>query len=447
MQEFGVMKVSWSDVRASVARVEPQFAAMVDQINPDASFALYKVYYPYGAVIADPIQMYLAKDPRTVTPLRESDFGCDVMTDLSYGKDSWAMGMVLAKNIEVFIDFKDNQTSIPWMIYKPGTLFPFSRLLNNTESRNYAPNNILTIVSGVRSTFMLPNIGCNANHINLQKDYHIQLPAPKSLYEHWQIFKAINSSFSVESDWYSCLLYFSQKWVDHVRSDPAWREMKMYLHDLAWRHFEFRRNQIYYDIAYSRIQQRRNLKPNPYLIDTAAHLYKTALGDVPGFSPANNQDSLPLDVIQKAYVESYDLKKYLPTIMQPDYFMPDHQSDPVYYSLQNPSTFVFSPKSRKVSSTLFEMHELDHILRVFQDELLKEDSLCHGTVLSEIAENIRFKFFHNEIDKHGIIYPSEEIIKDDHRFCQQYSSNPAGQAEFAADAKFLRGCIGIYGKS
>jgi len=51
--------------------------------------------------------------------------------------------------------------------------------------------------------------------------------------------------------------------------------------------------------------------------------------------------------------------------MQPAHFYFENDKLPVYYSLQNPSTYAFSPKSRKLSSTLFEMRELAHIMRIF----------------------------------------------------------------------------------
>lgn len=439
-------KVTWQDIRHEVARIEPILAKIIDDISPDASFSLYKAYYPYGSTIADPARMYLpSKDG--VYPLDQGDFSDDVISDLGYGRTSWAMGVVLEKNIEAFIDFEDSNSTIPWMIYKPGTIFPYAKLLSEQNSRNYAPNNILTIVSGARSAFMLPNIGCNTHHNNLQKNHRVQSPPPKTLYEHWHVFKEIINSHTIEAEWSSCLLYFSEKWVRHMREDPAWVSLKMYLHQLAWSHFEYRRNYIYYEIAFSRIQKKRNLKPNPYLMDTASHLFKTALGDAPGFVPASDNDSLPLDVIQSVYTDSYGIKKHLPTVMHPGYFTFDQQNKlPVYYSLQNPSTFVFSPKSRKASSTLFEMHELEHIMKVFMCELSDEKSICNGTVFGELIKNISFKYFHNEHDFHGVVSHSSEIEATDQRYSHVSSRSKVDGAMFASDAKFLRGCIGIYTK-
>lgn len=439
----GLIKVSWSDIRSRIANIEPIFTKIVDELSPDKSFSLYLAYYPYGAIIADQWKMNIPKNDKDICTLSDPDIPKDIIRDLGYGKDSWAMGMVLDKNIEVFIDFKEENSSIPWLIYKPGTFFPYAKTLSRKSNRTYAPNNILTIVSGSRSAFMLPNIGCLTNHINLQKDYHVQSPPPKILYEHWHIFKEIINSNAMNSNWHSCLLYFSEKWVDHLHNDSSWINLKMYLHELAWHHFEYRRNHIYYDIAFSRIQKKRNLKPNPYLIDTVSHLFTTALGAAPGYAPACDNDSLPLELLQQAFIESYGMKKYYPTIMQPTYFNFESDKLPVYYSLQNPSTFVFSPKSRKLSSTLFEMHELEHIMKIFQEELSKDTAICSDTVISEVAKKIEFNYYHNESDRHRIIRLSSEIATYDKRFYLVNKKYKIREANFAEDAKFLRGCISI----
>src|SRR5258708_4971587 len=102
-------------------------------------------------------------------------------------------------------------------------------------------------------------------------------------------------------------MYFSEKWVNKIHNETSWMRLKLYLHEVAWRKFEYERNRIYYDMAFSLIQEKRNLRPNPYLTDTARHLFTTALGSAPGYVPANNDEALPIGFIQKAFVESYGM--------------------------------------------------------------------------------------------------------------------------------------------
>src|SRR5690606_14338188 len=114
--------------------------------------------------------------------------------------------------------------------------------------------------------------------------------------------------------------------------------------------------------------------------------------------------------------ESYGLRKYHPTIMQPSHFNLEVDKHPTYYSLQNPSTLIFSPKSRKISSTLFELRELEHIMRIFIDELSKDNELCTDTIINVIAKTVEFTYFHNKSDRHKIIKSSIDIPKSDRRF-------------------------------
>lgn len=435
-EKNGVVKVSWNDVRKRVAQVEPKFAELVDELNPDASFPLFLVYLPYGALKGDTESSFLPDSKGNLYRLSDSHVPKEIIQHLGYGLGGSPMGMVLEKQLEYFIDLKHKGITIPWLIYSPGQFFPYSTILGCQSNDVYAPNGLLTVTSGARSTFMLPNIGCNTHHVNLKRHFNIKRQAPKTLYEHWTIFKDILDSKVINCDWKSCLIYFSEKWVTAIHNDKAWMKLKLYLNESAWRKFEYERNRIYYDIAFSLIQEKRNLKPNPYLRDTAQHLFATALGAAPGYVPACDEQALPLNILQRVFVESYGLKKYNPTIMQPAHFNFANNKTPIYYSLQHPSTHVFSPKSREVSSTINEILELEYIMRVFCEELSSKTNICSDTVIGKIAKNTEFNYFHNKSDRQGIIRQSSDIPQSDMRFIDK----------FASDAPFVRGCVSIQNK-
>lgn len=440
----GLVKTCWDDVRDRVKKVSPDFAKIVDNLSPDKSFPLYLAYYPYGDLKGDTISPFMPKIDGGSYRLSDPDAPKDVTNHLGYGSTSSPLGMLLEKKIEYFIELKDLKTTIPWQIISPGAIFPLGRMLKNTSQRIYSPNGILTAVAGARSVFTLPKIGCMTNHLTLQRDYNIQTPPPKSLHEHWDIFKDIVRHEQINCDWRACILYFSKNWVDKINNSTAWYPLKELMLEFAWRSCEYQRNSIYYNIAYSLIQNKRNLKPNPYLADTACHLFAIAAGAVPGYAPLLDNDSLPLDILQKAFVESYGLKKYIPTIMGPaQFFLEDEASQPIYYSLQRPSTLTFSPKSRSLASTSFEMRELKHIVNVFANELSKESNLLSDTIISEVAKKIEFKYYHNKDDKHHAILNSSEIAHYDNRFSSKFAKSAAPESVYAADAPFVRGCVSI----
>lgn len=351
------------------------------------------------------------------------------------------LSMVLEKQIECFVDLKSRGLTIPSFIYKPGKIFPVTKTLNKHSKRIYAPYGLLSSTAGARSTFMLPNIGCTTNHVLLRRDFKIKASAPKNLYDHWHVFKEIVDSQVMETDWRCCVMYFSEKWIKSLNENKSWSCLKQYLHEIAWHQCSYEINRVYYDMIFSIIQDNRNLKPNPYLTDTAKHLFAIAAGAAPGYIPAVDNEALPLDIIQHAFVQSYGLKKYIPTILHPAHYDFEQDNYPIYYSLQNPSTSVFSPKSREISSTLSEMRELEHIVNIFSSELAKDNGMCAvGSIMNKIAKQVKFSYYHNKSDSHNIIRSSSDLLELDERFISGHKSL---KATFASDAPFVRGCIRV----
>lgn len=438
----GLVKCFWSDIRQRFAKVEPTFTAIVDRLSPDQSFPLYIAYYPYGDTDADTCSSLFPNIKGGYYRITDLNVPQDIVKHLGYSANGTPLGMILEKELECFIDLKNEQITIPWLVFKPGDIFPLSTILNKRKSHVYTPNGLLSSTAGVRSTFMLPNIGAAANHSNLQRDFNIKSRPAKSLYEHWQVFREIVNSEEVRSDWRCCIVYFSENWLTSLHEDIGWKELKQYLHELAWSRYEYERNKIYYDSIFSIIQKERNLKPNPYLVDTAKHLFATAVGAAPGYAPATDNNSMPTDILQHAFLESYGLKKYWPTIMQPKHFDFEASRFPIYYSLQHPSTCVFSPRSRSVSSTIHEMRELEYVMSIFIEELSKEGALSSDTIVGRIAKFVKFNYFHNTIDTHNVIRSSLDLLNNDRRFSTTLlPDTPEGL--FAADASFLRGCVSI----
>lgn len=439
----GLVKCYWKDVREQVAKVEPRFAALIDEIDPGEKFPVFKAYYPYGMTIADKETFFICDNNGNKHAANSTSFPSELNQHIGYGADSIPFGMLLNKTIENYISRDEEKLSIPWRLSSPGDFFPLARALSR-KSRIYMPNGIMNLSSGARSVFMLPNIGSATQHSNLQRDLNVKSPPPKSLGEHWEIFKEINTNSQKNSPWTSCLLFFSENWLKKIHDSKVWQDVKTYLYEDAWYKSEFHRNKVFYDIIFSVIQKDRNLKPNPYLVDTARHLYTTALGDAPGYIPATDNKSFPLELIQEAYITSYGLKKYLPNIMQPSYYIfEDEEKHPIYYSLQNPSTYIFSPKSRQISSTLDDLREIEHIVNISNQELKKDSGIAYNTIMNKIAKKMIFRYFHNKTDRYNVIEQSENIPILDPRFDQINKKIKLKDAKFASDAPFVRGCVSM----
>lgn len=433
-EKEGMRRVCWEDIRAHIARIEPKFFNIVDALSPDHRYPLYIAQYPYGSIDADTVSSLFPDGRGNYYRIGDAGVPRGVLKDLGYSAHSTPLAMVLDKALESYIDFKHESITIPWIIYTPGKIFPFSNILNKKTDHVYNPYGLLSSTAGARSVFMLPNIGCTTHHANLQRDFNIQQPVPKSLYDHGPLFGELVNGDVLKSDWRCAVMYFSESWIQRIHQDKSWGWLKQYLHELAWYHSQFSRNRIYYEIAFSLTQRKRNLKPNPYLVDTAKHLFAIASGAAPGYIPAVNEELLPLKSIQAAYSESYGLTKYYPTVMHPRYFNFGYDESPIYYSLQNPTTHVFSPASRKESSILSDLRELAYITKIFSEELCKTEAICGDTIIGKVATHMKFNYFHNKPDPHRVIQPSTEIQVLDKRF----------KDKFAEDATFVRGCVSIH---
>src|SRR3990167_7770785 len=151
----GLVKTSWEGISRRVAKIDPIFAKIVNELLPDKTFPVYLVYFPYGSLKGDIYSPFIPKQEGGYYRLSDPNAPKDVIKHLGYGKDSSPLGMVLDKQFEYFIDLKNEGITIPNAIYSPGSFFPLSRILGRKSSRTYAPNKLLTVTSGARSTFML----------------------------------------------------------------------------------------------------------------------------------------------------------------------------------------------------------------------------------------------------------------------------------------------------
>ena len=93
-----------------------------------------------------------------------------------------------------------------------------------------------------------------------------------------------------------------------------------------------------------------------------------------------------------------------------------------------------------------ELRELQNIMHIFIEELLEKNSLCAGTILNDIANNVEFKYYHSKPDKYQIINMTDEIVNLDKRFVSMNKKLRKTKAVFSADACFLRCCVSIKSK-
>lgn len=437
MEKASIKKVYWAHIRDRVSKVNPSLAKIIDHIDPTVKFPLYLARYPYGSVIVNEGVFNVPMPNGELMPLDESHIDSNIKEDFTYAGTGIPAGVVLDRSMHESIATTDQ--ILPLGVVSKGSIFALWRKLDSAVS--YHPIKMFTITAGARFIFMLPNISDRSLHKNLKRDFNVRQSPPKNLLDQWEIFKTILNHPSATCDWSTELLFFSGQWFEKIKNDPAWRDLHLYMLEHAWKRSAYERNQMFYDLAFSRAQANRNLKPNPYLADTVKHLLMIASGTAAGFGVVSGNNCGPISFLQKVYVESYGLRNHIPTIMAPRHFTSAEQCNPVYYSLTLPTTLEFSPKSRKISSTLHDLAELRHVTNVFMDEIRNGKLKVEDTTIGHIARDVAFEFFHSKPDRHGEIQLTQSMVKGDPMLVESYKD--FSKWKFADSGAFIRGCVRI----
>ena len=403
-------KVLWSDVREALFSVNPIFTEKVDRLKPNHHYPLYLLTLPYG------------------------DYLCDDINPL-FGP----LGCVLDKTIEFFVDVPELNLTIPKILVKAGEFIHLPCLLTGTSTKSLMPKGMLKATAGARTVFSLPYLTCHASFAKLEHDIGPLSKIPTSLYDHFFLFRDIARGIEAKDPWTLKLLYFSKTWLSSILTDKRWAEVKAYLFQKAWEESEYSHHQYFFDVSFSLMKEKENAKQNHYIYDTARHLFDIAVGAFPGLSPTTNAESLPLELIQTTLIKSYGLKKYIPTVLSPQYFSLE-ESKPVYYSLHYPMLRLFSPKtSSNKKSALKDIQALSRALNKFLKRISDEESIWQGTTFGETAQRLAFKFIHRS-SRSGvaITYPAD-IINSDQRFLNTVSHSE--DLIPSLDGNFFRGCV------
>lgn len=439
MKQAIIKKQFWRDISAKVANLNPKLAKIINEIDPGYDFPVYIARYPYGSVIVKNGVFHIPYADGQIIPINDTKVDNCIQNDLTYRGIGLPAGMVLEHTIHEAVT--TCQQLLPLGVVTPGSVFALWKKLDKEEA--YHPINMFTITSGARFIFMVPNISNLEYHRNLKRDFNLRLPPPGNLIDQWELFKAIINSPSNHCNWSSELLFFSKNWFEKICTDSAWNNLYLCLLETAWQKSAYDRNNMFYRLAFSRVQSSRNLKPDPYLVDTVKHLFMMAAGVLPGFAPAIDDMCAPNTFIQKVYVQSYGLK-YSPTIFLPTHFTIDDNSRPIYYSMHLPTMLEFSPKSRQISSTASKLRELKYVTDIFTTEIKQNKLNIENTIVCKIAEEVKFDFFHSKPDHLTEIRLTSDMVDEDPSLLCCTEILPI--KKFSDSGAAVRGCVRIASK-
>jgi hypothetical protein len=345
------------------------------------------------------------------------------------------LGAVIKNSIELYINVLGR--IIPWVFIQEGHLFGLWVSLQPSETTNHV-GRFSNIISGSRSLLLLPKISDATSLKRLKKTFSLRCRSPENLTDQWPLLQELVQHPEFPERWDSEVFYFSRKWLE-PSNDIAWKLFKSHLLETAWTGAGHLRDQIIFDIDFSCALEERNLKPNPYLTDTAKHLYALAQKNFPGYQVAINNQALPLEALQKIFIDIYGIK-YLPTVVVPQYLSSDPMC-PIYYSLEVPTLMSFSPRSRKTANKLEDLREVKHIMQRTVEYLLEDKLKLDETPLYNVVKNVEFSYVHSDKDIYNETEKSSGLLKQDKNLAFDQSKYP--DKEFCDTSPFLRGCVKI----
>lgn len=431
-------ELQWLEARDFLRKVNPELTSIIDELNPGREHTIFKVTYPYGDAILKEGVLHLPRSDGGIAPITSQCFGDDIREKLGYNLNSNPVSVILNNSAELFLVLDDR--IILNGVFTPGQIFGLWRVLNPGITGH--PIFRWSLTSGARSLFMLPKISEKYSHGRLTQAFSIKSDAPESYLDHWHIFKDIVRSKNFENEWSVEILYFSKAWFQNL-NDTAWLKFNNYLLNCAWKGSEYLRNQSLWDLIYSLIQKKRNIRPDAYSADTAKHLLSMSIGAFPGFAPANDDAIGPITRLQQAYTDVYGLKGYAPIIMKPATFSAENNS-PVYYSLQYPTAMEFSPKSSKRASTMDYLFKIGLLLEKYLLELRSGDMKIEESFLYKTAKHVSFDLFHTATGNLSNVHCSQNMPLEDDAFLNL--SPACKNKEFPVASSFVRGCIRISNK-
>jgi hypothetical protein len=440
--ERHLQKTDWSGVSEKVKALNPALYCILEKLNPSHEYAIYTVNYPYGDMLCKAGRLLIPNHDNVYVDL--SDESIDPLTrdELGYARAGLPLGMVLDKTLESFINAPTR--ALPLKLYSAGSVFQTEEISTYQQAYSFKPHHGLNLSSGGRSVFLLPSIHCYIGFRRLNDYLGLQVEPPKTLNNHFELFQSILQSAHVASSWTSEVLYFSKSWLERMHSDPSWLLLKNYFLDQQMMQHQYDLGTHYYDLFYGHVQEKRNLKiSQPYITETVIHLIKIALGLMPGFVPAVDNETLPLHLLQKVFVECYELKKHIPTIMQPAMHDFETANTPIYYSLQHPTMPSHHLKKASVSTAILDIKSISRAMGVFLEEMLNQSSMMSNTVFEKLATMIQVDYFHNTGADGQHILPITDLIAHDQRFEFMSSGIDGSELTSAIDGKFFRGCVSM----
>ena len=432
--DLAIEKLFWKDIKEYITD-EPELVEIIDQLERENNYPVFKVSYPFAAEIFKQGIFHLPdRETGKTIAITDSRISKDIQDALNYS--ALPLGILLGNGgVEVFSELEDRVFSLAY----------FTAGLNLGIWETFAYPTPFTVTAGARSLFMLPKTMEAEGYKRLKQRFGVTTPLSNNVFEQWHIFKEIAHHKNFRGSWRCDIIFLSAPCLEGLKTDPNRRTLYSFLLERAWRHTEYSRNKVMLDMvweSFSKVLTKDRIKPNTHIVDTLKHLIFVATGALPAFSPASDCKAAPIAELIKVYLDDYELKPYTPSLMQPHHFSIAAAADPVYYSLQVPTYLESMPKYRSPNSARADLSDLIELMDRSMQEFIRKN-LSNGILhhIYDMLNEVQFDYFHSEAELNRGIYCSKELALEDERFL--YLPPGYEKRSFCHRSLFTRGCVRI----
>jgi len=436
-----IQKVKWRDMKARVTEINPTFAKVINGVDPNNKLDMYLVRYPFGTKFLNQDVFYVPTEEGKLVPLTDPSIPATMREQLGYNRNGFIpMGILLNRSVELFLH--PEQRLIPYGMRMPGNLIGLWSILDPTIS--YHSAGIWNMTAGANYISMLPKISDSVSFKKLSRARSLKSSPPDNPLNHGSLMTQMAHHKDFAYTWDVEILFFSADWLKE-REDNEWIRFHYFLYRETWEGSAYWRNKWFFDFIWDSFVMeltRQKIKVMPHVVDIVKHLIAVALGVLPGFAPALNDDEAPVQGLQEDFYIHYGLKKFAATIMVPRHFTPTKPSEPVYWSFQFPTHIESAPKPKTMGSVLSIMLEVHELLSLFCRATTERKLMgLTNHPIYETIKRVQFDFFHSESDPEGIVRLCREMPLEDKRLIS--SPKKFGKREFSEISPFVRGCVRI----
>jgi hypothetical protein len=433
--------LNWQDATQQVKTLFPDIYESLAKLAVAVKHPFIKLSYRYGDPVIENGKFMLTYQGKTVA-CDDPSLPEEYLKLLTYSSDDYIpMIGVLKGTLECFVNLPSHL--IPLRLLKPGTLFGIYNLFY-PERKSHVLSAAYSYSAGSRSLLILPKISHEqynerlSKHFTINKDYL----CPKHFPEQWALFRELAQAPEFKEPWHTELLLFTQPLFELIEKD---KELQLLLAKNLMKVTQFARSQMMYDLIWSIFTDKLSagIKNTPFVVETVKHIIKLAMGEVPGYVPAQNNDQGPLAGLRDIFLNVYRIRYYLPVFMELNYY---NRTDPVYYSLQRHTFLYHIPERSNANRTVDELMEIRNLIYSFKQQVLenKFPISLENTILYQTLQEVEFEFFHPQGNGKEIITEVTLAIDEDSRFLKLFDNlNIDKELIFPKHSLFFNGCIRI----